>query len=368
MDLDSFSQNYASAREKFLRACEQRGLAVEDHPLALPGRYDEALALDVARSGPADAPHLLVVSSGCHGIEGYCGSAVQVDLLRDDNWQQQFQRDGLAVLYLHALNPHGFSWGRRVTQENVDLNRNFRDFSLPRDGNPGYQQLAPLLLPRRCPPTLGSELGLLLQVLRKGKKRLQTAISSGQQHDPTGMFFAGHGPTWSNLALRQILRTHAQQCRHIAWIDVHTGLGPMGVGERIYKGRPDAASLARARRWWGAQVTSSADGSSTSSVLGGTMDECVLTECPQAEYNGLTLEFGTLPSRQVLDALRADHWLYRNPQTDAQRTDAIRQRLRQAFYVETDDWKRQVLAQSREVMRQSLAGLSAAAADLPLGA
>ena len=36
---------------------------------------------------------------------------------------------GVAVLYVHGLNPYGFSWWRRTTHENVDLNRNFRDFA-----------------------------------------------------------------------------------------------------------------------------------------------------------------------------------------------------------------------------------------------
>ena len=37
-----------------------------------------------------------------------------------------------AVLLVHAINPHGFAWSRRVTQENVDLNRNFLvDFTAP---------------------------------------------------------------------------------------------------------------------------------------------------------------------------------------------------------------------------------------------
>jgi hypothetical protein len=54
----------------------------------------------------------------------------------------------------------------------------------------------------------------------------------------------------------------------VAWIDLHTGLGPSGVGERIYAGHDDAA-MARARRWWGDQVTSIYDGSSTSALLTG---------------------------------------------------------------------------------------------------
>ncbi len=31
------------------------------------------------------------------------------------------------ALLIHALNPYGFAWTRRVTEDNVDLNRNFVD-------------------------------------------------------------------------------------------------------------------------------------------------------------------------------------------------------------------------------------------------
>lgn len=359
MDLSSFSDQYQEARDKFLHACAARGLTVQHHPHPLPGRDGEALALDVARLGSEQAPNLLVISSGCHGIEGYCGSAVQTALLRAPGWHAQCARDDLAVLYLHALNPYGFSWGRRVTHENVDLNRNFRDFSRPLDNDRRYQEIAALLLPNRDrPPGLGSQLRLAWRALRHGRAALQAAISSGQQVDPDGLFYAGRAPTWSHLTLRAILREHGRRCARIAWIDVHTGLGAEGVGERIYQGLPNAESLARARRWWGPAVTSSEEGSSTSSVLAGTLDAAALEECPQAEYNGLTLEFGTLPGMKVLSALRAEQWLHQHPDAPDRLRRQIKQQLRAAFYVETDSWKRDVLIQARQVMDASLAGLA----------
>ncbi|OYV00115.1 MAG: hypothetical protein CFE45_10380 [Burkholderiales bacterium PBB5] len=39
-------------------------------------------------------------------------------------------------------------------------------------------------------------------------------------------------------------------------------------------------------------------------------------ECPQAEYTGICLEFGTLPLPDMMFALRGEHWLHRHPQTD----------------------------------------------------
>nr|WHW29563.1 hypothetical protein [uncultured bacterium] len=61
----------------------------------------------------------MIVSSGCHGIEGFCGSAVQLMLLADSGFRQACRDADVSVLYLHALNPFGFSWWRRTTHENV---------------------------------------------------------------------------------------------------------------------------------------------------------------------------------------------------------------------------------------------------------
>ncbi|EIK93484.1 hypothetical protein PMM47T1_26867 [Pseudomonas sp. M47T1] len=357
MNLSVFSSSYAQARQQFLLACARRGLPVASrvHPLA--GSDNETLALDVAYVGSPTARNLMVVSSGCHGVEGFCGSAVQVDLLNDDDWAASIDHPDLAVLYLHALNPYGFSWLRRVTHENVDLNRNFLDFSQPHTPSPGYDAIADQLLPEQWPPSRLNELKLLLHVARKGRKALQAAVSSGQQSHPDGLFFSGTAPTWSNTQIREVLREHAQQCQRIGWVDVHTGLGPQGVGERIYKGPASAEDIARAKAWWGPQVTNSFDGSSTSANLSGTLDLAVMQECPQAQYNGLTLEYGTQPGPKVLNALRAEQWLQRHPRTGSPQRQQIKQQIREAFYVESDEWKRQVLEQAREVCRQTVDGL-----------
>ena len=79
--------------------------------------------------GHSVADKLLIVSSACHGVEGYCGSGVQVFALHDAEWMAKARAQDVTVLYIHALNPYGFSHIRRTTHENVDLNRNFHDFS-----------------------------------------------------------------------------------------------------------------------------------------------------------------------------------------------------------------------------------------------
>jgi hypothetical protein len=355
---DCFSRSYRDARGKFLEACTARGLAVAQHLHPKLGRDGEVLAMDVALHGPADAKSLLIVSSACHGVEGYCGSGVQTALLSDDAWHDAVAQSGIAVLYVHALNPYGFSWWRRTTHENVDLNRNFHDFNLPPPTNPGYDALSDAIVPPEWPPSEQAQARLMAYAHEHGMAKLQEALSCGQYDHPDGIFFGGRAPTWSHLTLREVLRTHGTRCQRLGWIDLHTGLGPSGVGERIFACRDDAQALQRARSWWGDKITSIYDGTSSSAPLRGLMWTSVYEECPQAEYTGIALEFGTLPILQMMQALRADQWLESHPDTPASLRQQIKQQMLDAFYVDTPQWKRQILEQSFHAAHGAACGLA----------
>jgi hypothetical protein len=285
-----------------------------------------------------------------------------VALLRDAQWRARAAERGVAVLYIHGLNPYGFSWLRRTTHENVDLNRNFHDFAGPLPDNAGYRELHALLVPRQWPPEEENVRAVGSYVARNGMKTYQQVISGGQYEFDDGLFYGGRAPTWSNLAVREVLRHHGRRPGRIAWIDIHTGLGASGVGERIYAGRDDPAATARARHWWGGEgrtpVTSIYDGSSTSAVLTGMMFAAVYDECPQAAYTGMALEYGTVPVLETFQALRAEQWLNRHPEAPRELQQAIRQQVKDAFYTDTDTWREQVVAQAREAVFQAVEGLA----------
>ncbi len=356
---EHFSQSYAEARAKFLAAAEAVRLDVESHPHPMLGRDGEPLAMDVLRDGPKDARALLVISSACHGVEGFCGSGVQTLLLRDAAWRDAVRASGVAVLYIHALNPYGFSWWRRTTQENVDLNRNFHDFSQPLPRNPGYDELAAALVPATWPPSDEANALTTRYAQQHGTAALQAAVSGGQYDHPQGLFYGGRNPTWSHVTLRHVLRAHATRCARLGWIDLHTGLGPSGVGERIFACRDDAVALQRARAWWGDKVTSIYDGSSTSAPLKGLMWESAYQECPQAEYTAIALEYGTLPILAMIDALRADQWAEMHPDAPAAQLAAIKQQTRDAFYTDTDVWKQRIAEQALDAAFGAVRGLGA---------
>ena len=143
---EHFPDDYRAAREAFVEAAEAADLGVTSrvHPKT-HGADGKPLFLDVAMAGPRDAKRALLLISGTHGVEGYFGSGVQTGLLRQGLAQRLPQ--GVKLVILHALNPFGFSWNRRVNEHNADINRNFVDHARP-PTNAAYDALADAIAPR----------------------------------------------------------------------------------------------------------------------------------------------------------------------------------------------------------------------------
>jgi hypothetical protein len=355
-----FPGSYAEARDKFIKAAQQQGasLASEAHPNAR-GAQNETLAIDAALLGEPAAPALLIVTSGTHGVEGFAGSGCQVAVLHDRELLERMAGAKVALLLVHALNPHGFSHLRRVNEDNVDLNRNFLRFDQPLPpGSEGYAEIHELLLPAQWPPSQENQAAIGAYIARRGLRAFQHTVTAGQGSHADGLFYSGTNPVWSNQALRRLVRAFGATRRRVAWIDLHTGLGPYGHGEKIYAGAGTAPDLARARRWWGADVFSPLEGESASAAVRGPAVSCAYDECPQAEITAMALEFGTQPLEQVLHALRADHWLHKHPAAGAQQRGPIKQALRDAFYVDSDEWRGMVAAQARVAVLQACTALA----------
>ncbi len=356
----SFSSDYQTARARFLDAARGAGAAVE--AIAHPERGPDGgeLACDVAWIGPADAEAVLVTISATHGVEGFCGSGAQLDWLRREEYRALSA--GTAVLIIHAVNPYGFAWLRRVTHENVDLNRNWVDFNAPRAENRAYDTLADVICPRTWTAEIQAQTtqALLAYAAQHGFMALQQALSGGQYTHPLGIFYGGDQPTWSRRTQTRIFEHYLHQARRVAIIDYHTGLGPWGFGEQIVVEGPESGSHERARRWYGAAITTPSAGDSASADIAGDGLSFAPTLIAQADVTGMALEFGTKPVLDVVAALRADAWLHAYGDPASPEGRVIKTQVRDAFYGDADDWKGMIAGQSLLATRQALKGLWAA--------
>ncbi|MFC4591363.1 M14 family metallopeptidase [Sphaerisporangium corydalis] len=354
-----FAQSYPDARSNFLDAARQAGAEISsfrnDHG-SDPSGAD--LYTDVAWIAPSASGPIVTLVSGTHGIEGFCGSACQVGFLREELFAEA--PEGTGLLLVHALNPYGFAHERRVNEDNVDLNRNFVDHSDP-PRNPVYDTLHEALVPavwggreqRAADRSLGKIAG------EHGLRYVQEAVTGGQYLHPDGLFYGGTEPVWSHRLLRSIARDFLAGDRRIAYIDLHTGLGPRGYGEPIFRGGRDQDALARARSWYGPALTQSENGTSSSTPIIGNTASSIADELDaDQQLTAITLEFGTLPGIAVLDALRADNWLYLQSEPEAGHVKEIKQAIREAFYPPDPEWREAVWTRAQEVFRQAFAGLA----------
>ncbi|KQM67851.1 hypothetical protein ASE75_02905 [Sphingomonas sp. Leaf17] len=352
MSDNPFSPDYATARQRLLAAAA--GADWSHRAIMHPeyGPSGEPLALDVLRRGPADANRVLVINSATHGAEGFSGSAIQLALIQ----AAPVLPDGVALLLIHGVNPHGFAYLRRVTEDNVDLNRNFIDFTAPLPTNSMYRNLSPTV----NPIVLDDSDALIdrLESLRidMGDLPFMKALSGGQYDDPAGIQFGGAGSTWSRRTIERIWREELGAAAVVVQLDVHTGLGPRGLGMLMMAANPDEPHRTLTADWFGPMMVSARPASAEQTVLGGYLN-AGLERAVAAWVIPMTLEFGTEPLAPVIAAVIADNWLHRqvDPAPDVARS--IKGCIRAVFDPQDDEWRAAVLARGAQVLGQALAGL-----------
>lgn len=358
--VEFFPASFADARQRFRAAAAALGLQPDEYPNPQAGPDGARLATDVVRIGPLQASRVMFVMSGTHGAEGLCGSGIQYGMLRQG--PAATLPPDTALVLVHAINPHGYAWLRRVTEDNVDLNRNHVDHAAAYPDNPGYRELREAICPSAWegPVREAAEARLSGYAERHGWMALQAAISGGQYSDPDGVFFGGHRLTWSAQTLYTILDRHAGSARHVGFIDLHTGLGPYGHGELISEHAPGNSVLERLRAWLGDDVTSLQDGSASSAPLTGTNGCGIERRLGRADtVTVVTLEYGTFPIGEILTAVRADCWLHRYGTPGSAQWLDIKAEMRRCFCPDADDWKRCVWERAAAVQAAMLAGLAA---------
>jgi hypothetical protein len=354
-----FSVDYAEARRKFREAASAAGARLSAYPSAAKGPGGEDLTTDVALLGPEGAARVLVTVSATHGAEGFCGSGIQAASFAA-GFGRALPAD-TALLAIHAINPYGFAWLRRVTEENVDLNRNFVDHRAPLPRNLDYDALADAICPREWNDAALAAARARLDAFaaERGAAALQQALSGGQYHHGDGIFYGGAAPVAARRMLERIVDAELAGARQVALIDYHTGLGPYGHGEQIVLHPDGSPAWRRAEQWYGRITNPAAGTSSSADIRGDNLSGLAALLAPRGvEFTGMALEYGTLSLGEVLDAVRADNWVHHHGDPFDAKGRALKAQIRDTFYCDKADWKEALVEQGMRAQRAALAGLT----------
>jgi len=356
--ISAFAHDFTSARTKFRDAADGAGAETVVYEHELTGPDGAPLSTDVALIGNPSADRVLFVNCGTHGVEGFCGSGVFVAWLRAGGYRA-LDANVRAVL-VHAINPYGFAWLRRVNEDNVDLNRNFivHDGDYPDD--PDFARLMPYMMPACWDETAVARLDAAMRDLEAniGEFAAQGIISRGQYQFPDGVFFGGRGPTWSNRTFHDIVGRYVQGARHVAFIDFHSGLGPYGTAELIHGAADGSDEKRRLQDWYRHGLASPTDGTKSAASRDGLMESQLLRLLTSAQVTRITMEFGTYPLRRVLKSVLADNWLHLKGDPDSDLGQRIKADIRDCFFPDEDDWKELVYVRARQIFGHAMRGLA----------
>jgi hypothetical protein len=349
--VDYFSPDYFAARDRFRQAARRRHGRVEALRIDSKGPRGEELTIDIAWFGSGNPGQAVLHSSGLHGVEGFAGSAIQLQLLED----LPELPEGTALVLAHTLNPYGMSWLRRVNENNVDLNRNCLQAEKYEGAPAAYSKLDFFLNPQSPAASDLFALRAALLVLRYGMRALKQSVVGGQYEYPKGLFFGGKRLEPEIVKYQGFVRDRLAPAKKLIVIDVHTGIGKYGQESLLV----DAQDYARLRSVFGEQITAMEPGQGPAYKVRGGLPS-IFSALPQSQTTFIGQEFGTYSPIHVVHALREENrWHHFGAGGLDHRT---KQTLRRTFCPEDEAWRRAVLEKGRALVNQALAVVCSAPA------
>lgn len=341
-----FSEDYQTARARFCDAAAKDRWKILSY--SRTGGREGELFTDFARIGAEQPKKLLVMSSGLHGVEGFLGSAIQLQFLQELDVSQLRDSDS-AILLIHALNPFGFARVRRFDENNVDVNRNFL---FPDDeyrgAHPLYKKLGNLLNPKEWPRwELPPHIQALMKVVPYGFYNLQEAIAQGQYDFPLGLFYGGNEPSPTMRFIESEMVPQLQAAEHVLHLDIHSGLGKRGQSQLLFDYEISESDRRQLEGIFGEEVKLSNVGAHYEAK--GSFYNWLRHHVPQAAT--FCWEFGTCDPITVLSALRAENAACQWGDRGSKSFEKSKEKLKEAFCPKSHKWRANILSHTSSQLK-----------------
>jgi predicted deacylase len=367
MPANYFPASYDQARSEFLLLAQETG--GELTRFHIPSQTDDDLSLEALYLAAPDSQKLVIIISGVHGAEGPAGSAAQLDFLKND--ARKWREKGLSIILLHAINPHGYRYKRRVSENNIDLNRNFSlDPDLYKTPNPSYDKLQSVLNPQGeltsyFLTTSRATLGLLRAITLRGVStdEIRNASVGGQYNTPKGIYFGGTQPEIQVAILTYYLSPILRHYADLLVLDIHTGLGEKGVlylissSSQTQRDREALLEIFSRPSEETYELTTSTDPGFY--PVTGDITDFFHQLAPNKRVVSVTVEFGTMglglvSQLQTLNRLIAENQLAMYGARTAKIRNRVQERFNELFNPQDNEWQQQVYQRMRFLYDDSL--------------
>ncbi|QDI90729.1 DUF2817 domain-containing protein [Salicibibacter halophilus] len=229
-----FSETYETSRANFrnrLKEVQKIWPSARLETDSIGSRDDDNTTDILAADAHYHPQTLIVITTAVHGAEGYAGAALLDFFI--DHYTTQLNPNTVGLRLVHAVNPWGMRHRRRVSENNVDLNRNFiKDWSrISNDLNNKFEAERKRFVPSGSITDLKKERRKFyrkvpLRIFSQGMAGLEEAATMGQYNHPTGIFYGGE--TYEEPVDKFLSRMEqwTRGYQKVIHIDIHTGLGP----------------------------------------------------------------------------------------------------------------------------------------------
>ncbi len=360
-----FSDTYEDARANFLTEVKKLNSQYENMEISkirVPSKSGLELYVDYAYIPAQDTNiNLLILTSGIHGVEGYTGSAIQQMVMKEVLQPELLRSTGL--LMVHGLNPYGFKIIRRVSENNVDLNRNCAiDLALYDAVNEGYGDLYDMLNPQKeadhaTNRNRNFHLIAVSKIIAESMPVLRQAVLQGQYEYPEGLYFGGEDLEPQFKSLKPVFGEIMGQYSKVTSIDLHTGYGENGKMHLFPNPIDDQDVKQGLEDLFEGYEIDWGDGDDFYTIHGSFVD-WIGSLLEVDLYLPMVFEYGTLDSQETFGSIKSlqrtllenqgRQFGFKNDKAEKK----IMSDFREMYYPSSEEWRTKVILDSKKVMTQ----------------
>lgn len=363
--LSYFQEDYESSRSSFRELSEKikkKYQGVQTEIIPVPNKEGEDLSIDSLYIPAQKTPKGLVIfMSGIHGTEAPAGTSairfIASELLPD------FPLENIGFLFVHSLNPYGFKHFRRVSENNIDLNRNCDPDPKSLAGqNPIYPKVYDFLNPKEeVSAILGKgiiyKIKVLSKVVQHGISGFSSSVAQGQYEFPDGIFFGGHLLEINHTLIAGLIDKTVIGYNSALLIDFHTGIGERGKLHLIANKMEELEKQKLRQIFPEDEIHFHGDKKEAYSIYGN------LTACTskrlfsKIKFLATVIEFGTINSqtisgsmeslRRVREENQGFHYGYGSDQIHE---DSAKE-FRELFFPSSEVWRANILFETERAIK-----------------